>query len=78
MSSIAGALARPWDGLARLGKQTVRLVALFGLAMQVRKERRALMRLDHCALKDMGFNNGDASVEAGRSFWDLPTNRLRS
>ncbi|KAB2913465.1 MAG: hypothetical protein F9K29_16400 [Hyphomicrobiaceae bacterium] len=77
MPSIAGAPARPRDGLARLARQTARLAGLFGLAMQVRRERRALMRLDRCALKDMGFSSGEASVEASRSFWDLPRDRLQ-
>ncbi len=43
----------------------------------VRAERRALMRLDDAALKDMGFNKGQAQWEAGRTFWDVPVDRLR-
>jgi hypothetical protein len=44
-----------------------------GLAMQVRKERRMLMRLDDRALQDL---KGRAFGEASRTFWDLPADRL--
>jgi uncharacterized protein YjiS (DUF1127 family) len=44
----------------------------------VRAERRALMRLDDASLKDMGFNKGQAQWEAGRTFWDVPVDRLRT
>ena len=46
-------------------------------ALPVRAERRALMALDEAALKDMGFNKGQAHGEAGRTFWDVPVDRLR-
>jgi uncharacterized protein YjiS (DUF1127 family) len=45
--------------------------------MQVRKERRMLMRLDHRALQDIGFDKGRAYGEASRTFWDVPVDRLR-
>ena len=48
-----------------------------GLAMQVRKERRMLMRLDDRALQDIGFDKGRAYGEASRTFWDVPVDRLR-
>jgi uncharacterized protein YjiS (DUF1127 family) len=47
------------------------------VAMQVRKERRMLMRLDERALKDLGFDKSRAQGEANRSFWDVPVDRLR-
>jgi uncharacterized protein YjiS (DUF1127 family) len=47
------------------------------VALMVRAERRALMRLDENALKDMGFSKGQADGEAGRGFWDVPADRLR-
>ena len=46
-------------------------------ALAVRAERRALMALDESALKDMGFNKGQAQCEAGRTFWDVPLDRSR-
>ena len=46
--------------------------------MQVRKERRMLMRLDDRALQDLGFDKGRAFGEASRTFWDLPADRARS
>ncbi len=46
-------------------------------ALTVRAERRALMALDESALKDMGFNRGQAQCEANRTFWDVPVDRLR-
>jgi uncharacterized protein YjiS (DUF1127 family) len=46
--------------------------------MQVRKERRMLMRLDDRALQDIGSDKGRAYNESSRTFWDLPADRLRS
>ena len=43
--------------------------------MQVRKERRMLMRLDDRALQDIGFDQGRAYGEANRTFWDVPVDR---
>ncbi|MBX9591522.1 MAG: hypothetical protein K2X43_19710 [Hyphomonadaceae bacterium] len=47
------------------------------IALQVRAERRRLLALDQAALKDMGFNKGQAQCEASRPFWDVPANRLK-
>ncbi len=58
-------------GIQALGR---RIVA----ALAVRAERRALMALDESALKDMGFNKGQAQCEASRTFWDVPVDRLRA
>jgi uncharacterized protein YjiS (DUF1127 family) len=57
-------------GIQALGRRIV-------IALMVRAERRALMRLDDASLKDMGFNKGQAQWEAGRTFWDVPVDRLR-
>jgi uncharacterized protein YjiS (DUF1127 family) len=35
-----------------------------------------LLGMDDRALKDMGFNRGDAYAEAYRPFWDIPADRL--
>ena len=60
--------------LAAWGRVTLRKIAV---AVTVRAERRALMSLDRAALKDMGFNGGQAHREYGRSFWDVPCDRMR-
>jgi uncharacterized protein YjiS (DUF1127 family) len=54
------------------------LLRKFAVAITVRAERRALMSLDQSTLKDMGFNKGQAQCESGRSFWDVPVDRLRT
>ena len=77
MRNIALPLTRPWPGLSRTAGQIWRFVAAFELALQVRSERRLLASLDERTLKDIGFNRGAAGAEAGRSFWDLPVDRLR-
>jgi len=46
------------------------------LAFVVWKERRALARLDDCALKDIGLSRADVEGEVGRSPLDLPRNRF--
>jgi uncharacterized protein YjiS (DUF1127 family) len=76
MSSLSAALSRPWFGLSRFAGYVGRLVLALELAMQVRRERRMLAALDDRALKDVGFQRGEAQVEAQRSFWDLPNDRL--
>ena len=41
-------------------------------------ERRALARLSEDQLRDMGVTADRADREAGRVFWDAPTNRVRA
>jgi len=53
------------------------LVRKIAVALTVRAERRALMSLDQATMKDMGFSNSQAYREYGRSFWDVPCDRLR-
>jgi uncharacterized protein YjiS (DUF1127 family) len=77
MSSLSLTLSRPRFSLSRIAGRVWRLILALELAMQVRRERRMLLALDDRALKDVGFQNGDAQVEAQRSFWDLPVDRLR-
>jgi uncharacterized protein YjiS (DUF1127 family) len=78
MSSLASAALRPWIGLTHFATRLSNLALAVGLAMQVRKERRMLMRLDDRALQDLGFDKGRAFNEASRTFWDLPADRVRS
>jgi uncharacterized protein YjiS (DUF1127 family) len=78
MSSISLTLSRPRSGLSRLVRHVGQLVLRVELAMQVRRERRMLSALDDRALKDVGFQRNQAQVEAQRSFWDLPADRLRT
>ena len=77
MSSFASAALRPWTGLTHFATGLSNLALTIGLAMQVRKERRLLMRLDDRALQDIGFDKGRAYNEASRTFWDVPVDRLR-
>jgi uncharacterized protein YjiS (DUF1127 family) len=77
MSSFASAALRPWTGLTHFATRLSNLALTIGLAMQVRKERRMLMRLDDRALQDIGFDKGRAYGEAARTFWDVPANRQR-
>jgi uncharacterized protein YjiS (DUF1127 family) len=77
MSSIASAALRPWTGLMHFAIRLSNLALTIGLAMQVRKERRMLMRLDDRTLQDIGFDKGRAFNEASRAFWDVPVHRLR-
>lgn len=42
-------------------------------ALEVAKQRRALMRLDDAALKDIGLSRADAYREGHRHFWDTPS-----
>ncbi|MEL6521099.1 MAG: DUF1127 domain-containing protein [Pseudomonadota bacterium] len=46
------------------------------LAYQVARERRELADLDAHMLKDVGLSSDDVRVEANRSVWDLPSQRL--
>ena len=77
MSSFASAALRPWTGLTHFATRLSNLALAIGLAMQVRKERRMLMRLDDRALQDIGFDKGRAYSESSRTFWDVPIDRLR-
>ncbi len=63
---------------ASLGASIQALARRIAAALAVRAERRALMALDEQALKDMGFNKGQAQCEADRTFWDVPVDRLRT
>jgi uncharacterized protein YjiS (DUF1127 family) len=63
---------------ASLGASIQALGRRIAAALAVRAERRALMALDEQALKDMGFNKGQAQCEADRTFWDVPVDRLRT
>lgn len=77
MSSISLTLSRPRSGLSRIVRRIGQFIVRLELAMQVRAERRMLSALDDRALKDVGFQRGEVEIEAQRSFWDLPTDRLR-
>jgi uncharacterized protein YjiS (DUF1127 family) len=77
MSGFATAALWPWTGLALVARRLSHAALAVELAMQVRKERRMLMRLDERTLQDVGFDKGQAYGEANRSFWDVPVDRLR-
>lgn len=77
MSNTACTPACPRRGLASATRGLFSVLGVIGLALQVRAERRRLLSLDEGALKDMGFNKGQAQGEGSRSFWDLPVDRIR-
>lgn len=77
MPFFASAAPRPLSGLVQVARLISQLACRAELAMQVRKERRALMRMDERALQDVGFDKGQAYGEASRSFWDVPVDRWR-
>jgi uncharacterized protein YjiS (DUF1127 family) len=76
MSDTAPTISCLGGGLARTGKRIGRLMGAIELALQVRRERRILLGMDHRMLKDLGLN-GSAYAEASRPFWDVPVDRLR-
>jgi uncharacterized protein YjiS (DUF1127 family) len=69
LSSSAGAVTGRRGVFARVLLQ-------LELLLQVRKERRSLRELSEAGLKDIGLSRADVHLESGRSFWDLPGNRL--
>lgn len=77
MLDIVCARSRPRNRLLQAATLTSRLARAIATAIEVRRERRRLLSLDERALKDMGFNKGQADCEASRSFWDIPADRLR-
>ena len=46
----------------------------FGQMAALRRQRKALTRLDDAALRDMGLTRSDAETEARRAAWDGPAN----
>ena len=76
-SSTACCPAPPSTRSLQAGSRLRAFFRKFVLAIAVRAERRALMSLDNAALKDMGFHSGMAYREYGRTFWDVPVDRLR-
>ena len=43
---------------------------------QVYRERQALRSLDERMLKDVGLDRGQVEAEAGKSFFDVPGQRI--
>lgn len=52
-----------------------RIIDWLARAMETARQRRALLRLDDGALKDIGLSRADAYREANRSFWDTSGGR---
>jgi uncharacterized protein YjiS (DUF1127 family) len=77
MSNRAPAHFQPPARRAGLYQRIVRFLRAFGLALQVRRERRMLLGMDDRTLKDLGLS-GIAHAEASRPFWDVPLDRLRA
>jgi uncharacterized protein YjiS (DUF1127 family) len=72
MTDLALAPCRLAAALARQGEQILRLIARIERAVQVRRERRMLLRLGDGMLKDLGLDRGSAYAEGTRAFWDVP------
>jgi uncharacterized protein YjiS (DUF1127 family) len=64
-------------GRVSLARRLWLLAVALGVALRVRRERRMLLKLDERALKDIGSGRSAAQIEAHRSFWDIPVDRLR-
>lgn len=76
MAHVAFPLSAASGVAAGLGGWLLRALQRLELAMQVRKERRSLQELGDAVLKDIGLNRSDVFAEGGRSFWDVPVERL--
>ncbi|QMU59943.1 MAG: DUF1127 domain-containing protein [Boseongicola sp.] len=46
-------------------------------AIELRKSRKALGKLDLHLLNDIGVTQKDAKIEANRSTWDAPSHWMR-
>lgn len=77
MAHIAFPLSASGNATAGFAGWISRAVLTIELAMQVRKERRALRQLGDAGLKDIGLSRADVDAELHRSFWDVPVDRLR-
>lgn len=53
------------------GLSSVKTPSFSNLAA-LRRQRKALVRLDDVALRDMGLTRVQADLEAKRSLWDVP------
>ena len=58
--------------MARLSRSVAGIPSFFSRLLQLRRERRALARLDRSSLADVGLDPTSARHESGRAFWDVP------
>ncbi|WP_421702839.1 DUF1127 domain-containing protein [Aliiroseovarius sp.] len=58
-------------------KTSVSPFAWAARALEARRERKALSRLDRAALSDIGLTEGQAHREATRPLWDVPDHWLK-
>jgi uncharacterized protein YjiS (DUF1127 family) len=65
-----------WPDRFRITHGIRRLIFGLDLVLDVRCERRMLLRMDDRALKDIGLSRSEAYAEARRSLWDIPRERL--
>jgi uncharacterized protein YjiS (DUF1127 family) len=72
----AGEPSRRRPGRDRITRRIRRLIWTIHFALDVRRERLALSRMDDRALKDIGLNRNDIYAETSRPFWDIPRDRL--
>ncbi|WP_299353689.1 DUF1127 domain-containing protein [uncultured Shimia sp.] len=63
--------------IATLGRHvglSSRKTPSIGQMAALRRQRKALVRLDDAALRDMGLTRSDVEQEAKRAMWDVPAN----
>ena len=77
MANLAFPLSSSSNASAGFAGWISRAFLSLELAMQIRKERRALRQLGDAGLKDIGLSRADVDAELHRSFWDVPVDRLR-
>lgn len=72
MGSAVGCAGSPKPKKRPRGGLVFEVVAFMDRAVEVARQRRALMKLGDSALKDFGASRADAEGEASRAWWDLP------
>lgn len=53
---------------------TPRLMSMLWAAVAASRQRQGLARLDDRTLADIGLSRAEATAEAARPAWDIPTN----
>ncbi|MEL6298078.1 MAG: DUF1127 domain-containing protein [Pseudomonadota bacterium] len=71
MTALTSTTSMVADLASKAGRSVVRGAKRVELAMQVRRERRALSQLDDRLLKDIGISRSEAFREASRSIGDI-------
>ena len=63
----------------RIGRyRRTSLLTLIRKAIELKRQRRSLLRLSNRQLADIGISRDDAQREAARPIWDIPADWLKS